>query len=151
MKYLCSFVTVLTLHSCMEPQVELPPPATEPVSDITTFDTLEPQLLLMALFETDSISPAGEAIWLLTPEEKLTMEFNNDTLGHTSYDTTFYYKYNNHQYATVIFSTLPYYEGQKSNCHPCGVYIGGASFIKQQDGFWKLQHFSKQFATIGSF
>ncbi len=117
-----------------------------------TFDLDNSNELLTRLFDADSITANGEALWEpLTFADELSANASDDDWMHTKLDTVLFYAAYGVDRAVVVFETLHYERGEISDCHDCGAQISVAIFDKAYGNKWNIERFSKHFTTLGTF
>ena len=117
-----------------------------------TFDLEDQNDLLTRLFDADSITADGEALWEpITFADELSANVSDDDWMHTRLDTLLFYTAYNVERAVAVFETLHYNRGEVSDCQSCGAQISVAIFEKMADGKWNIERFSKQFTTLGTY
>ncbi len=124
--------------------------ATAQVDISRTFDLKDPVDLLGLLFDADTISATGEALWEpLTYADELSANLSDDGWMHTRFDTLLFYSSYEIERAVAVFETLHYDRGVVSDCHACGAQISIAIFEKVADGQWNLERFEKHMTNLG--
>ena len=117
-----------------------------------TFDLEDPNDLLIRLFDADSITAYGEALWEpLTFADELSANVSDDDWMHTRLDTLLFFNAYNVERAVAVFETLHYERGEVIDCQSCGAQISVAIFEKTATGKWDIERFQKQFTTQGTF
>lgn len=120
--------------------------------DMAPFDLEDPEYLLIRLFDSDSVSYAGEVLWApQTFSDLLSSNVSSDGLVHTALDTILYIEGNGINMALALFETLPYEGAYVIDCHACGAQVSAALFDDIGEGRWKVIKFAKHFTTQGSF
>ncbi|MBK6994312.1 MAG: hypothetical protein IPH31_05095 [Lewinellaceae bacterium] len=115
-----------------------------------TFDLEDNSTLLIRLFDADSITEAGEALWEpYTYADELSANLSDDGWMHTRLDTLLFYTTYDIERAVAVFETLHYEGGAVSDCHDCGVQISIAIFSRRADGNWIIERFAKHHASLG--
>ena len=152
LRYFCPFkrnhfmkkillTTVFVLCACLSfAQVEVS----------QSVDLEDHEALLELLFDADTFSNSGEALWEpLTYADELSANLSDDGWLHTQIDTVLFYTTYEVERAVVVFETLHYIQGEISDCHACGAQISVAIFDKSPDGKWNIARFEKHLTTLG--
>jgi len=114
------------------------------------FDFEDPSTLLSELFDADTFSNAGEALWEpLTYADELSANYSDDGWMHTRLDTLLFYNSYEVERAVAVFETLHYERGEISDCLSCGAQISVAIFDKSADGKWIIERFEKHLTSLG--
>ncbi len=115
-----------------------------------TFDLEDPTTLLSTLFDADTFSSYGEALWEpLTFADGLSANLSDDGWMHTRLDTILFYTSFDIERAVAVFETLHYEHGEISDCQACGAQISLAIFDKTADGKWTVERFAKHLTSLG--
>lgn len=117
---------------------------------IREFDLEDTEDLLLLLFDADSLTEKGEALWEpLNFADELSAHVSEDGWVHTRFDTLLYYESYGVERAVAVFETLRYQNGMVSDCDMCGAQISLAIFERNMDNRWAIERFSKHFTTLG--
>lgn len=115
-----------------------------------TFDFEDPIDLLSTLFDADTFTAAGEALWEpITYSDEMSANLSDDGWLHTRLDTVLFYTAYEMERAVAVFETLHYERGEIGDCHACGAQISVAIFDKALDGKWSIQRFAKHLTSLG--
>ncbi len=115
-----------------------------------TFDLEDHSTLLIRLFDADSITDQGEALWEpFTYADELSANLSDDGWMHTRLDTLLFYNTYDIERAVAVFETLHYERGEISDCHDCGAQISIAIFDRRADGNWNIERFAKHHTSLG--
>ena len=116
------------------------------------FDLEDRELLLIRLFDSDSISFNGEVLWKpLTFTDAISSNVSSDGFVHTALDTILYVEQNGINMAIALFETLPYEGAYVVDCNSCGAQISAALFDDAGEGRWEIVKFKKHFTIQGAF
>ena len=115
-------------------------------------ESLEPEQVMTALFESERYSPEMGVAWVPDLEERATFVVSDDGYCHTKLDTVITYTINGYSgeetYALVVFATYAYYDGEPITCHACAPEMGAAQFVRTGEG-WELERFRKFLGRFG--
>ncbi|MDO8365798.1 MAG: hypothetical protein Q7T20_03295 [Saprospiraceae bacterium] len=115
-----------------------------------TFDLEDHAYLLSLLFDADTFSAEGEALWEpYTYADELLANLSDDGWMHTRLDTLLFYTAFDIERAVAIFETVHYERGVISDCHACGAQISVAIFDKTEHGRWSIERFAKHLTSLG--
>ena len=107
--------------------------------------------LLATLFDADSVTTDGEALWEpITFEDELSATASDDGWIHTRLDTILFYESLGIEKAVAVFETSLYKAGKLEDCHSCGIWLSIAIFEKNLFNEWGIERFDKHFTTLGS-
>lgn len=114
------------------------------------FILTDTEQLLLLLFDADSITADGEALWEpISFADQLSAHVSDDDWVHTRLDTVLYFDAYGVERAVAVFETLRYQNGIVSDCELCGAQISIAIFERNMDDRWEIESFQKHFTTIG--
>ena len=115
-----------------------------------TFDLEDQTTLLSQLFDADTFSSDGEALWEPSSyADVLSANLSDDGWMHTRLDTLMFYTAFDIGRAVAVFETLHYERGVISDCPACGAQISVAIFDKTAEGKWEIQRFAKHLTSLG--
>ncbi|MBC7777787.1 MAG: hypothetical protein H7246_20300 [Phycisphaerae bacterium] len=115
-----------------------------------TFDLEDHTTLLSTLFDADTFTSNGEALWEpITFSDGLSANLSDDGWMHTRLDTMLFYTSFDIERAVAVFETLHYDRGEVNDCHACGAQISVAIFDKSADGKWSIERFAKHLTSLG--
>ena len=115
------------------------------------FNLEDREPLLLYLFDADSLSDYGEALWRpKTFEDRLRTEASDDGMFHTELDTILYFSTFGIKQAVAIFATYAYQKGQLNACPGCNARLSAATFNETVSGQWQIERFWKHFTALGS-
>ncbi|MFN0215364.1 MAG: hypothetical protein ACKVT2_13995 [Saprospiraceae bacterium] len=115
-----------------------------------TFDLDDHATLLATLFDADTFSAKGEALWEpLTFADELSANLSDDGWMHTRLDTLLFYTSYDIERAVAVFETIHYEDNEISDCQTCGAQISIAIFDRQVNGKWNIERFAKHLVSLG--
>lgn len=115
-----------------------------------SFDLTDQNNLLSRLFDADTITANGEALWEpLSFADELSASLSDDGWMHTRLDTILFFTSYDVERAVVVFETLHYELGKINDCSDCGVQISVAILVKTESNSWFLERFSKHRTSLG--
>lgn len=121
------------------------------------FSSLDKKTIMPLLFKNGSFNARGEYGWKPSMALKMEEFVSDDGNCYTQSDTLIYFKGKDPasglpaSRASVVFTTSPYHQGTKMDCHVCAPVIGLATFTKNNQGSWRLDQFHPLMKAHGEF
>lgn len=112
---------------------------------ISPFEKLD-NSILMPLFKGEFLDEKGSVHWRPTWEE-ITMNECAESLCSTRIEEVHYFKTDKKEYAFCLFVTFD--EFAAAGYHSSAPFVGGATFIKNENGKWDLRRLKKLITRHG--